>query len=43
MLLYRNQTVHVYNEPDVNGIAIWIRANALELLDDLIDRLSRDG
>lgn len=43
MLLYRNRTVHVYSETDVNGIAIWVCANALELLDGLIDRLSRNS
>ncbi len=43
MLLYRNRTVHVYNEGDVDVIAAWIVANALELFDALVVRLSAGG
>lgn len=43
MLLYRNRTVHVYNESDVEAIAEWVVANAVELFNGLIVRLSHDG
>lgn len=43
MLFNRNLTVHIYSESEVDDIATWICANALEVLDELIDRLSRDG
>lgn len=41
MLFYRNRTVHIYNEVEVDLIARWVAVAGLEMFDALVIRLDQ--